>query len=148
MNNGATAGLMEAADTMTVTFSETIATAVGPGTTVSETDPTGSGNDRLTVAGLTAVAGVATGSNAYVVTDNTSASFASSTLSKVGATVTATVAGACSGEPARRTSQAGIGARCSRPTRHWRMPPATPQRAASRRLRRSACSETQRSVSS
>ena len=109
VNNGITAGLMEAGDTVTVTFSETIATAAGPGTTITETDPTGSGNDRLTVAGLTAVGGVATGSNVYVVTDNTSASFASSTLSKVGAAVTATVAGACSGTCAANLA-AGIGA--------------------------------------
>ena len=109
VNNGIVAGVMEAGDTVTVTFSETIATAAGPGTTITETDPTGSGNDRLTVGGLTAVGGVATGSNVYVVTDNTSASFASSTLSKVGAAVTATVAGACSGTCAANLA-AGIGA--------------------------------------
>ena len=97
MNNGVTAGLMEVGDTLTVTFSETIASAVGPGTAITETDPTGTGNDRLAIAGLTAVAGVVTGSNLYVVTDNTSAAFASSSLSSVGAAVTARVAGACTG---------------------------------------------------
>ena len=107
-NNGLTAGLMEAGDTVAVTFSETIATAVGPGTTVTETDPSGTGNDRLTVAGLTAVAGVATGSNVYILTDNTSAAFSSSTMSKSGAVITATVAGTCSGTCAVNIT-AGVG---------------------------------------
>ena len=108
VNNGVTAGLMEVGDTVTVTFSEMIASAVGPGAAITETDPI-SGNDRLTVAGLTAVAGVVTGSNAYVVTDNTSAAFASSSLSKVGAAVTATAAGACTGTCVANLA-AGIGA--------------------------------------
>ena len=72
VNNGLTAGLMEAGDTFVVTFSEAIATAVGPGATITETDPSGAGNDRLTIPGLTAAAGVVTGSNLYIATDNTS----------------------------------------------------------------------------
>ncbi len=108
-NNGATAGLIEAGDTFTVTFSETIATAVGPSAPITETDPSGAGSDRLTIAGLTAAAGVVTGSNAYILTDNTSASFSSSTISKSGALVTATVAGTCSGTCAVNIT-AGIGA--------------------------------------
>jgi hypothetical protein len=96
-NNGLTAGLMEVGDTFVVTFSEAIATAIGPSATITETDPSGAGNDRLTIAGLTAAAGVVIGSNAYIVTDNTSASFSSSTISKSGAVITATVAGACAG---------------------------------------------------
>ena len=59
--------------------------------------------------GLTAAAGVATGSNAYILTDNTSAAFASSTISKSGAVITATVAGACSGTCGANIT-AGIGA--------------------------------------
>ncbi len=108
-NNGATAGLIEAGDTFTVTFSETIATAVGPSAPITETDPSGAGSDRLTIAGLTPAAGVVTGSNAYILTDNTSASFSSSTISKSGALVTATVAGTCSGTCAVNIT-AGIGA--------------------------------------
>jgi hypothetical protein len=109
VNNGLAAGLMEVGDTVTVSFSETIASVVGPGTAITETDPSGAGNDRLTVAGLTAVAGVATGSNLYVVTDNTSASFASSSMGSFGAAVTATVAGACTGTCVANLA-AGIGA--------------------------------------
>ena len=40
-NFGLTAGLLEVADTFVVTFSEPIATAVGPTTTITETDPSG-----------------------------------------------------------------------------------------------------------
>ena len=40
---------------------------------------------------------MATGSNLYITTDNTSASFASKTISKTGAVITATFAGICSG---------------------------------------------------
>jgi hypothetical protein len=96
-NNGATAGLIEPGDTFAVTFSEPIATAVGPATTITEADPTGSGKDTLTITGLTATAGISTGSNAYIQANNTSASFASSGLAKAGAVITATVGGACSG---------------------------------------------------
>ncbi len=109
VNNGVTAGLMEVGDTVTVTFSEAIATAVGPGTTITETDPNGGGNDTLTVAGLTAVAGVSTGSNLYIAANNTSASFAGSGLSGLGAAITATVAGACTGTCGANIT-AGIGA--------------------------------------
>jgi len=96
-NNGVTAGLMEVGDTFEVTFSEAIATPVGPGAAITETDPGGPGNDRLTIAGLTAGAGVVTGSDLYVATNNTSAAFSSSTMSTAGAVITATVAGSCSG---------------------------------------------------
>ena len=96
-NNGTTAGLMEAGDILQVTFSETLAALGSAVTTVTESDPTGSGSDRLTVTGLTAVAGVSTGSNLYVVTDNTSASFVSSAIGLAGAIVTATVSGSCTG---------------------------------------------------
>ena len=96
-SNGLTAGLMEAGDAFAVTFSEAIATAIGPSATITETDPSGAGNDRLTITGLTAPAGLATGSNSYILADNTSASFSSSTIGKSGAVITATVAGACTG---------------------------------------------------
>jgi hypothetical protein len=96
-NNGTTAGLMEAGDIRQVTFSETLAALGSAVTTVTETDPTGGGSDRLTITGLTAVASVSTGSNLYVVTDNTSASFASSAIGLAGAIITATVSGSCTG---------------------------------------------------
>jgi hypothetical protein len=100
---------MEVGDTFAVTFSETIATTVAPTTTITETDPSVAGNDRLTIGGLTAVAGVATGSNLYILTDNTSAAFSSSTMSSSGAVVTATVAGTCAGTCGVNIT-AGIGA--------------------------------------
>lgn len=95
-NNGVTLGLMEVGDTFEVTFSEAIASPVGPGAAITETDPS-VGNDQLTISGLTAVAGVVTGSNLYIATDGTSAAFSSSTMSKASAVITATVAGSCSG---------------------------------------------------
>ncbi len=96
-NNGVTAGLMEAGDILQVTFSEQLAALGSAVTTITESDPTGSGSDRLTVTGLTAVAGVSTGSNLYITTDNTSASFASSAIGLAGAVVSATVSGGCTG---------------------------------------------------
>ena len=107
-SNGVTAGLMEAGDEFAVTFSEAIAT-VGPNTAITETDPSGPGNDTLTIAGLTAVAGVSTGSNLYIATDGTNASFSSSTMSSAGAVITATVSGLCSGACGVEIT-AGIGA--------------------------------------
>jgi hypothetical protein len=94
---GTTAGLMQAGDAIAVTFSESILASSVPGsTTITETDPSGGGNDTLTIASLTNGARNL-GANNYVTTNNTSAAFASSTLSVSGATVTATVAGACAG---------------------------------------------------
>jgi hypothetical protein len=94
---GTTAGLMQVGDALAVTFSEAIlASSVPAATTITETDPSGGGNDTLTITSLTNAAR-SLGANTYVATDNTSAAFASSTLSLAGATVTATVAGACTG---------------------------------------------------
>lgn len=99
----------EAGDTFAVTFSEAIASPVGPGGAITQADPIGAGNDRLTIAGLTAVAGLATGSNLYILADNTSATFSSSTVNATGAVVTVTVAGACSGTCGANIA-AGVGA--------------------------------------
>ena len=94
---GSTAGLMEVGDALQVTFSEPILASSVPGsTTITETDPNGSGNDTLTITGLTNGAR-ALGANNYIAANNTSAAFASSTLAVSGANVTATVAGACTG---------------------------------------------------
>ena len=66
-------------------FSEAILASSVPGTTaITETDPIGGGNDTLTVTNLTSGAR-ALGVNSYVNANNTSASFASSTLSVAGA---------------------------------------------------------------
>ena len=89
--------MMQAGDALAITFSEAILASSVPGTTtITETDPTGGGNDTLTITSLTNGAR-ALGANNYVNANNTSASFASSTLGVAGATVTATVAGACTG---------------------------------------------------
>ena len=108
-NNGLVAGLMEAGDIVQVTFSEPLAALGSATTTITETDPSGGGSDRLTVTGLTAIAGVSTGSNLYVTTDTTSASFASSAIGLASATITATVSGACAGACGANLA-AGIGA--------------------------------------
>ena len=55
------------------------------------------------------VAVVVTGSNTYILTDNTNASFSSSTISTSGAVITTTVAGICSGTCGANIA-AGIGA--------------------------------------
>ncbi len=94
---GTTAGMMQAGDALAITFSEAILASSVPGTTtITETDPTGGGNDTLTITSLTNGAR-ALGANNYVNVNNTSASFGASTLGVAGATVTATVAGACTG---------------------------------------------------
>ena len=88
---------MQAGDALQITFSESILASSVPGTTtITETDPNGTGNDTLTITSLTNGAR-ALGANNYITTNNTSAVFASSTLAVSGANVTATVAGACTG---------------------------------------------------
>jgi hypothetical protein len=97
--NGATDGKIQVGDTLVVTFSEALAPATVPATaTVTLTDPSGNGNDTLTISGITSGA-LATGSNNYMSTDNTSAAFSSSTvaLSNGNKTVTITVGGTCAG---------------------------------------------------
>ncbi len=96
--NGATDGLLEVGDTVSVTFSEVLASASVPATvTVTETGPA-SGNDTLTISGITSGAR-SLGSSSYVTAAGVSAAFASSTtaLAGGGATVTVTVGGACAG---------------------------------------------------
>jgi hypothetical protein len=94
-NAGTTAGRIEANDTLTITFSEAIATPVSGLASISETDPNGNGNDTLTIGGV--VTNANTGSNGYVTSNNQTATFASSTTTVGGATITAKVLGACSG---------------------------------------------------
>ena len=96
---GTTSGLIEAGDTFTATFSEPIAAASVPGTTtISESDPSGGGNDTFAIPGLTN-GDLNLGSNTYVGTDATTASFANSTLQLItgNTAIKATVVGTCSG---------------------------------------------------
>jgi hypothetical protein len=87
--------LMEAGDKLVVTFSETLATPANGTPAVTETDPNGGGNDTLTIAGVTTASN--TGTDGYLTSNNRSATFSTSARSVSGATITVTVAGACSG---------------------------------------------------
>jgi len=101
--DGATNGLIDSGDSLIVTFSEPIASAVGLVTIITEADPTGGGNDTLNITGLTNGARN-TGSNAYVNNNNRTFQYTNSTLTKSygDKTITATVSGACSGDCADR----------------------------------------------
>ncbi|WCO67835.1 hypothetical protein PO878_03740 [Iamia majanohamensis] len=103
--NGATDGRVEPGDTLSLRFSEPLAAASVPSTsTVTLADPTGTGNDTLSIAGITNGAR-STGSNAYVTTDATSASWpATVALSADRTTITVTVGSTCTG-----TGCAGLG---------------------------------------
>jgi hypothetical protein len=97
--NGTTDGLTQPGDTMSITFTEPLAAASVPSsTTVTLADPSGAGNDTLTITGVTNGA-VKLGNNAYVTTDATSAAYASSTvvLSADRRTITVTVGATCAG---------------------------------------------------
>jgi uncharacterized repeat protein (TIGR01451 family) len=95
---GPTNGLLEVGDTITVEWSENIASSTVPTTaTVSLSDPAGPGNDMLNVIGLFG-APMDTGSDGYLSLDGASASFAGSSLYlETSDTTTAKVAGACAG---------------------------------------------------
>jgi hypothetical protein len=97
--NGATDGRIESGDSLIVTFSEAIASTVGPGTVIVETDPFFSSTDTLSISGLTNGARD-TGANGYVNGNFNSFQFSGSTLVKSNGdrTITATVAGSCSGD--------------------------------------------------
>ena len=90
--DGTTDGKMEAGDTLVVTFSEAITSTITSPITITESDPNGGGNDTLTIPGLTNGA-LDTGSNLYITSNNSSATFAGSTLilSNGNKTLTATV---------------------------------------------------------
>lgn len=97
---GAIAGRIAPGDSVSVQLSEPVGASVAlpATTTVTMTDPSGTGSDTLTIPGLFNGAR-STGSNSYVGTNNTSAVFAASplTLSADRRTVTVTVGPACSG---------------------------------------------------
>lgn len=99
-NGGTTVGRIEPGNTLSVLLSEALGASVTlpASTTVTMTDPNGGGSDTLTVAGLFNGAR-STGSNNYISTNNTVASFASSplALSPDRKTITVTVGPTCSG---------------------------------------------------
>ena len=96
---GTTSGLIQPGDQMKITFSEPIlASSVPSSVTVTESDPSGAGNDTLAISGI--IAGTMNlGSDAYVGADGTSASFAASAASLgTGGTLLKVVVGAtCAG---------------------------------------------------
>ena len=96
--NAGIEGRLGAGDTISFTFTEALdAASVPANTTVTLADPSGSGSDTLTVAGITNGAR-STGSDSYVTTDKATASFASTvTLSADRKTITVTVGSVCSG---------------------------------------------------
>lgn len=97
---GATAGRLEPGDALTVLLSEPLGPSVtlAATTTVTLTDPAGAGNDTLAIPGIWSGA-QATGSDSYVTTDQTTATFDASvlTLSADRRTITVTVGATCAG---------------------------------------------------
>jgi hypothetical protein len=111
--NGTVDGRAQAGDTVAITFSEPLAPASVPSaTTVTLTDPVGTGNDTLTMVGVSNGAR-AMGSNTYVTADVTIASFANSAvaLSNANRTITVTIAASCTD-----TGCAGLGQQASNAT--------------------------------
>ena len=94
-----TAGVPEACDEITAEWSEPLLPSSIPATTtITITDPTGPGNDTLTIGSFIA-GSLDLGSDGYLTADGTSASWASSVLSYSSAQVslTARIFGACAG---------------------------------------------------
>ncbi|MDP1794169.1 MAG: TadE/TadG family type IV pilus assembly protein [Acidimicrobiales bacterium] len=81
-------GRMGITDTLIFTFSEPIGIGLGV-TTVTETDPSGGGNDTLNIAGITSGAAT-TNSNNYITSNDTSQSYAA-VAAAVGNTVVVTL---------------------------------------------------------
>jgi hypothetical protein len=97
--NGATNGKFEPGDTISITFSEALLLSTVPtSTTVTVTDPSGTGNDRLSLAGISA-ASRTLGANGYELTNNSSAVFAASSVAVTNSsrTITVTVGATCTG---------------------------------------------------
>ena len=106
--NGTLDGRIESGDSVSITFSESLAAATVPtSTTLTMADPTGTGNDTLTLVGVSNGARTLGGST-YITTDATSAVFANSpvALSNGNRTITVIVGPVCSS-----TGCAGIGQR-------------------------------------
>lgn len=97
--NGTLDGKAEPGDTIVITFSEPLAPASVPSsTTVTLTDPVGTGNDTLTMVGVSNGARTM-GANNYVTVDGAVASFANSAvaLSNANRTISVTIAATCTG---------------------------------------------------
>jgi hypothetical protein len=97
--NGANDGKTELGDSLSIIFSEALAPATVPSTaTVTLTDPSGTGNDTLSISGILNGARTTT-SNLHITLDNSSAAFDPSpvVLSNGNKTVTITVGGTCTG---------------------------------------------------
>ena len=98
-NGGTILGRIQPGDSLSVLLSEALGSSVTlpASTTVTMTDPSGSGSDTLTIGGLFNGAR-STGSNSYISTNNVSADFAASpfTLSGDRKTITVTVGPTCS----------------------------------------------------
>jgi len=97
--NGTINGRIQPGDTISITFSEALATASVPtSTAVTITDPVGAGNDTLTMVGISNGARTL-GATGYVTTDGGVASFASSpvTLLTGNTVIRVTVDATCAG---------------------------------------------------
>jgi predicted alpha/beta-hydrolase family hydrolase len=97
--NGANDGKFEPGDSLSITFTEPMAPAGVPAlATVTLTDPVGTGNDTLTISGITNTAR-SLGANNYMVPDQGVAAWANSpvTLSADQKTVTVVVGPTCAG---------------------------------------------------
>lgn len=94
-NGGSLSGKMEAGDELSITFSEAV-TGVPTTATVTEEDPSGSGNDTLAITNITAGT-LDTGSDNYVTKNNKVASL-SANVSVVSSQVTLALTGSCSGD--------------------------------------------------
>jgi hypothetical protein len=107
-SSGGIRGRMESGDQLVLTFSEALLASSAPAaTTVRERDPNGGGDDELDITGITD-GDQDTGTNGYVTSNNSSASFTSSTVTLTGNTVTVQVAGTCTGTCAIATSQGAL----------------------------------------
>jgi hypothetical protein len=104
--NGATDGKFEPGDSLSITYTEPLAPAGVPTlATVTLTDPVGTGNDTITISGITNGAR-SLGSNNYMTPDGVVAAWANSpvTLSADQKTITVVVGPTCAG-----TGCTGIG---------------------------------------
>ena len=107
---GTTIGSIQTDDTITITFSEPLKPATVPAlVTLTETDPSGAGNDTLTISGITNGAR-STGSDSYITLDGGIADFnpSSTTLSNGDTAITVTVAGSCANTGCAAIGQATV----------------------------------------
>lgn len=97
--SGSIDGRFQAGDTISITFSEPLLISTVPtSTTVTVTDPSGSGNDTLTLQGISAT-NRSLGANGYSSTNASSAVFGASAVAVTNSnrTITVTVGAICTG---------------------------------------------------